>query len=79
MTTRAAWGYGLATVAEDDTILDTWFPTPVLGALSASADPHIAPAGFEELEGADERRNVRLEFRTVEIDLDAAPASTPDA
>jgi 2,3,4,5-tetrahydropyridine-2-carboxylate N-succinyltransferase len=27
----------------------------------------------------DERRNVTVEFQTVEIDLDAAPASTPDA
>ena len=79
MTTRAAWGYGLATVAADGTILDTWFPAPVLGERPASADPHIAPASFENLEGADDRRNVGTAFLTVEIDLDAAPASTPDA
>ena len=28
MTSRAAWGYGLATVAGDGTVLDTWFPSP---------------------------------------------------
>ncbi|HPG75863.1 MAG TPA: 2,3,4,5-tetrahydropyridine-2,6-dicarboxylate N-succinyltransferase, partial [Rhodoglobus sp.] len=50
-----------------------------LGVRPASADPYIAPAEFEKLEGADERRNVTLRFVTVEIDLDQAPASTPDA
>lgn len=79
MTSRAAWGYGLATIAGDGTVLDTWFPEPKLGALAPGTDRHIAPAAFEELSGPDPRRNVTLEFRTVEIDLDAAPASTPDA
>jgi 2,3,4,5-tetrahydropyridine-2-carboxylate N-succinyltransferase len=79
MTTRAAWGYGLATVSGNRTVLDTWFPNPQLGALPAGTDPYIAPAEFEALTGADERRNVELEFRTVEINLDAAPTSTPDA
>ena len=79
MTSRAAWGYGLATVAGDGTVLDTWFPRPALGALPKKTDPHIAPAEFEDLEGADDRRNVTIDFRTIEIDLDAPPASTPDA
>jgi len=79
MTSRAAWGYGLATVSRNGTVLDTWFPTPHLGELPAGTDPYIAPAEIEALAGADERRNVDLDFRTVVIDLDAAPASTPDA
>jgi len=79
MTSRAAWGYGLATIAGDGTVLDTWFPEPKLGSVPSGTDPHIAPASFEDLAGPDERRNVTLEFRTVEIDLDAAPASTSDA
>ena len=79
MTSRAAWGYGLATVAGDGTVLDTWFPRPALGALPGGTDPYIAPAEFEDLEGADDRRNVTIDFRTIEIDLDAPPASTPDA
>jgi 2,3,4,5-tetrahydropyridine-2,6-dicarboxylate N-succinyltransferase len=79
MTARAAWGYGLATVTTDGTVLDTWFPAPRLGALPAGTDPFIAPADLEPLLGDDERRAVSLRFRTVEIDLDAAPASTEDA
>jgi 2,3,4,5-tetrahydropyridine-2-carboxylate N-succinyltransferase len=79
MTSRSAWGYGLATVAGNGTILDTWFPRPQLGALPAGTDPYIAPAEFEDFEGADSRRNVTIDFRTVEIDLDADVSSTPDA
>lgn len=79
MTSRAAWGYGLATIAGDGTVLDTWFPAPKLGELPAGTERYIAPADFEEWVGDDKRRNVRLAFVTVEIDLDAAPASTPDA
>lgn len=79
MTERSAWGYGLATVAGDGTVLDTWFPSPRLGTLPVSRDPHIAPADLESLLGPDERRNVRIEFVTVAIDLDADPSSTSDA
>jgi 2,3,4,5-tetrahydropyridine-2-carboxylate N-succinyltransferase len=79
MTSRSAWGYGLATVSGDGAVLDTWYPDPRLGDFPATADPHIAPAEFEALVGADPRRNVQLEFITVAIDLDAPPASTPDA
>ena len=79
MTSRAAWGYGLATVAGDGTVLDTWYPSPKLGGIPAGVDPHIAPTEVEDLEGADERRNVTLDFVAVEVDLDAPIASTPDA
>jgi len=79
MTSRAAWGYGLATISADSTVLDTWFPAPVLGERPAGTDPYIAPSDLEPLLGSDERRGVRIDFLTVEIDLDAAPASTPDA
>jgi 2,3,4,5-tetrahydropyridine-2-carboxylate N-succinyltransferase len=76
---RSAWGYGLATVASDGTVLDTWFPEPTLGTLPAGRDRWIAPAELEELAGEDPRRAVRIDIVTVEIDLDAPPASTPDA
>jgi 2,3,4,5-tetrahydropyridine-2-carboxylate N-succinyltransferase len=79
MTSRAAWGYGLATIAGDGTILDTWFPEPKLGELPAGTERSIAPADLEALLGSDARRNVRIDFVTVDIDLDAPPASTPDA
>ncbi|NEM90610.1 2,3,4,5-tetrahydropyridine-2,6-dicarboxylate N-succinyltransferase [Galbitalea soli] len=79
MTSRAAWGYGLATVADNGTVLDTWFPSPVLGTLPEKTERWIAPAELEALLGTDPRRAVRIDFTTVEIDLDAPPASTPDA
>ena len=79
MTSRAAWGFGLATIAGDGTTLDTWFGAPALGSLPAGRDRHLAPADLESLTGEDDRRAVRTDVVTVEIDLDAAPASTPDA
>jgi 2,3,4,5-tetrahydropyridine-2-carboxylate N-succinyltransferase len=79
MNSRAAWGYGLATISSDSTVLDTWFPSPSLGELPAGTDPYIAPSDLEPLLGADERRGVHVDFVTVQIDLDDAPASTPDA
>jgi 2,3,4,5-tetrahydropyridine-2,6-dicarboxylate N-succinyltransferase len=74
-----AWGYGLATVSGDGTVLDTWFPDPRLGRLPAGREPWLAPAELEELAGEDPRRNVRLELVTTEIDLSEPPASTSDA
>jgi 2,3,4,5-tetrahydropyridine-2,6-dicarboxylate N-succinyltransferase len=77
--TRQAWGYGLATVRADGTVLDTWFPSPRLGAIPAGTEPYIAPKELEDLVGEDARRGVRLDFVTVEADLDAAIGSTSDA
>ena len=31
MTSRTAWGHGLATITTSGTVLDTWYPSPVLG------------------------------------------------
>ncbi len=74
-----AWGYGLVTVAGNGTVLDTWFPEPQLGQLSSGDRSTVIPADFEALAGADDRRNVTLEVRIVESDLQAKPVSTPDA
>ncbi|UYN82480.1 MAG: 2,3,4,5-tetrahydropyridine-2,6-dicarboxylate N-succinyltransferase [Microcella sp.] len=75
-----AWGYGLVTVRDSDgEVLDTWFPSPELGTLPKGRDPYIVPAEIEHLQGDDARRGVRREARTVSIELDAAPQSTPDA
>ncbi|WP_207453463.1 2,3,4,5-tetrahydropyridine-2,6-dicarboxylate N-succinyltransferase [Desertivibrio insolitus] len=79
MTQNLAWGYGLATVADRGEILDTWFPEPKLGPVPEGRERVIAPAELERHLVADARRRVRTDFVTVEIDLDAAPASTPDA
>ena len=32
MTARTAWGFGLATVTDDGTTLDVWYPAPALGS-----------------------------------------------
>ncbi|MET0589587.1 MAG: 2,3,4,5-tetrahydropyridine-2,6-dicarboxylate N-succinyltransferase [Naasia sp.] len=77
-TTRPAWGYGLATIASDGTVLDTWFPDPHLGELPAGRDRWIVPAAIAEQAGDDPRRDVRVDAVTVEIDLDVAPTSTSD-
>jgi 2,3,4,5-tetrahydropyridine-2-carboxylate N-succinyltransferase len=79
MTSRTAWGYGLATIASDGTTLDVWFPAPHLGSIPEGTDPHYTPADLEEHLGADERRRVTTEFVTIEIDLDAAPQNVADA
>jgi 2,3,4,5-tetrahydropyridine-2-carboxylate N-succinyltransferase len=74
---RLAWGHGLATVAADGTVLDTWYPAPALGARpDDTATPDDALVAFT---GPDERRAVTVEAVTVEIDLDAPPAGTSDA
>ena len=74
-----AWGYGLATIAADGTVLDTWFPAPRLGTLPAGRDRWLVPSEFEEFAGEDPRRAVRIEAVAVEIDLTAPPAGTSDA
>jgi len=75
--TTAAWGYGLTTIAADDSVLDTWFPAPALGEKPADA---AAPAELSALAVPDDVRGVRREVRLVEIaDLAAAPTSTEEA
>jgi len=72
---RTAWGHGLATTTDAGQVLDTWFPAPALGA----ADGPAAPAELAALVTTDGARGVRTAVVTIEIDLDAAPASTSDA
>ena len=75
-TSGPAWAYGLATLTDDDTVLDIWFPAPALGEPGSGA----APAELTALEGRDDLRGVRREVRLVVIeDLAAAPVSTQDA
>lgn len=73
---RTAWGFGLATVTDDDTTLDTWFPSPALGEPDDGAS---APAELTALEGKDADRGVTLRVVKCVIDLDAAPRDASDA
>jgi 2,3,4,5-tetrahydropyridine-2-carboxylate N-succinyltransferase len=77
-TERSAWGYGLATLTEDGTVLDTWYPTPALGAAEPEG-PYGAPADLAAAAKEDPRRGVRQQVVHVVIDLDAAPADPSDA
>ncbi|WP_194395728.1 2,3,4,5-tetrahydropyridine-2,6-dicarboxylate N-succinyltransferase [Microbacterium atlanticum] len=76
---RWVWGAGLATTAEDGTVLDTWFPSPAAGRIPLGFDPQLAPDELDRLAVADSRRAVAVDVVAVEADLDAAPASTSDA
>jgi 2,3,4,5-tetrahydropyridine-2-carboxylate N-succinyltransferase len=72
---QRAWGHGLATVAEDGSVLDTWFPAPQLG------DPTGEPAP-EALAGLAQKypeRRVHTDVVTVSVDLSEAPADASDA
>jgi len=73
--TRPAHGWGLATVHDSGQVLDAWFPRPSLGAPSEDQTPKDLIAAPDR----DDERCVRIEPVLVEIDLDAPPASVPDA
>lgn len=74
MSQNTASGHGIATIADNGQVLDTWFPAPALAPLSASV-----PAELNELAGADKVRGVRKEIVSIEIDITAAPKDVSDA
>jgi 2,3,4,5-tetrahydropyridine-2-carboxylate N-succinyltransferase len=75
VTTRSAWGFGLATTMKDGRVLDTWYPEPRLGSVPAKTK---APFDFKMLERSDSLRGVRTKVVRTEIDLDAPPQDVPD-
>jgi 2,3,4,5-tetrahydropyridine-2-carboxylate N-succinyltransferase len=71
---ETAWGVGLATIAADGTVLDTWYPHLGLGDLPAG------PFG-EELAAAarrDDFRNVEIRVVSQQIHLASAPVDASD-
>jgi 2,3,4,5-tetrahydropyridine-2-carboxylate N-succinyltransferase len=68
-----AHGHGIATVA-GSTVLDVWFPSPALGALTGAPD-----ATLTSMVGSDEARGVTRELVSLEIDLTVAPKDAKDA
>ena len=68
-----AHGHGIATVA-GSTVLDVWFPSPALGALTGAPD-----ATLTSMVGSDEARGVTRELVSLEIDLTVAPKDARDA
>jgi 2,3,4,5-tetrahydropyridine-2-carboxylate N-succinyltransferase len=72
---EGASGTGLATIAADGTVLDTWYPSPALGADA----PDVA-ADLEPLAGPDDVRGVRTTVvRTAIASLADPPADAHDA
>jgi len=87
-TAPGAVGVGLATIAADGTVLDTWFPRPELTATEISGSTRLTPAEtLAELGpdaakalGPDELRGVEVvAVRTAIADLSAAPTDAHDA
>ncbi|MHA6796574.1 2,3,4,5-tetrahydropyridine-2,6-dicarboxylate N-succinyltransferase [Pseudonocardia bannensis] len=66
---EGASGTGLATVTADGTVLDTWYPSPALGA-----DAEDVSASLEGLAGSDEARGVTTRVVRTTIDSLADPA-----
>lgn len=71
---RTAYGIGLATVCENGALLDTYFHVLGLGSLSSAAKPDLS-----SLTTVDPLRKVTRQLVEIEIDLDSAPTSVPDA
>ena len=63
-----AHGHGIATLS-GDTVLDVWFPTPALGALTGSPT-----AELQALATPDTDRAITREVISIEIDLSQSTA-----
>ncbi len=78
-----AHGVGLATVAADGTVLDTWFPAPELGDPPAAGTERLDPAEAGELAalvGPDDARGVEVvAVRTGIAKLSDPPVDAHDA
>ena len=74
-----AWGHGIATIAADGTVLDTWYPNPQLGEAPKNDSAWLVPRELDALVGEDKRRRVTTQVVRTEIDLQLAVASTADA
>lgn len=70
---KSAFGFGIATLARDGSVLDAYFSVLGLGKL----DKHDAP-DLAKLLKVDEIRSTKSELIALEIDLDKAPADAID-
>lgn len=74
---RSASGIGLATVAEDGTVLDVWYPQPALGALHQDS-VHLREE-LAAIAAPDALRGVAQAVVTTQSSLDEAPVDAADA
>lgn len=84
---KGAHGVGLATVSTDGSVLDTWFPTPRLGAAGEAGTVRLSTeeataelgAGVAALLGPDLARGVEVvAVRTTVDDLERPPIDAHD-
>ncbi|MFI7704805.1 2,3,4,5-tetrahydropyridine-2,6-dicarboxylate N-succinyltransferase [Nonomuraea sp. NPDC049480] len=81
-TSTGAFGVGLATIAADGTVLDTWFPSPELGDAPLSGTERLSAGEAGELAslaGPDAARGVEVVVvRTGIAKLSEAPVDAHD-
>lgn len=70
---KSAFGFGIATLARDGSVLDAYFSVLGLGKLDKNDAPDLA-----KLLKVDEIRSTKSELIALEIDLDKAPADAID-
>ncbi|GAB3939653.1 DapH/DapD/GlmU-related protein [Corynebacterium tapiri] len=83
MSTRGAEAIGLANIAMDGTVLDTWYPEPRLCEAGTSGTHRLGaadlPQSLYRLVGIDEQRGVEyVAVHTTIADLDAEPIDVHD-
>ena len=72
MVATSAFGYGIATIANNGDVLDTWYHTLGLGEPSAAPD-------LSKYEGGDDIRQISKKAVKVVINLSDAPKDVSDA
>jgi 2,3,4,5-tetrahydropyridine-2,6-dicarboxylate N-succinyltransferase len=78
--TRMAWGAGLATVAADGSVLDTWYRWLGWGEFGDDSCPtDEIESQLDMRDSVDEVRNVTVQPVRLTIDVDESPASASDA
>ncbi|MEN9992448.1 MAG: hypothetical protein RLY83_18 [Actinomycetota bacterium] len=77
--TGKAWGHGLATIATDGSVLDTWYPNPQLGEAPKTDALWVVPKELDALVGEDKLRRVKVQVVRTEIDLELPVTTTADA
>ncbi|MFD6893334.1 2,3,4,5-tetrahydropyridine-2,6-dicarboxylate N-succinyltransferase [Rhodococcus sp. NPDC060086] len=84
MSAHGASAVGIANIATDGTVLDTWFPAPTLGEYTETGTTRLEgkdiPSDLALLAGTDEARDVnQVAVRTTVADLSKAPVDAHDA
>ena len=72
MVATSAFGYGIATIANNGDVLDTWYHTLGLGEPSSAPD-------LSRYEGSDDIRQISKKAVKVSINLQDAPKDVSDA